>query len=46
LDKKDLQTIACNRVKFAGNSYYVHLYQRDNFNKMAINKYGGFGMAF
>jgi len=41
LDKEDLQTIPCNRVKSGKNSYYVHLYQQDDVIKVALNKYGG-----
>jgi hypothetical protein len=41
LDKKDLPTIACNRAKCTGNSYYVYLYQQDDVIKVALNKYGG-----
>jgi hypothetical protein len=41
LDKEDLQSISCNRVKSGGNSYYVHLYQQDDVIKVALNKYGG-----
>ena len=41
LDKEDLQTISCNRMKSGGNSYYVHLYQQDDVIKIALNKYGG-----
>jgi hypothetical protein len=41
LDKEDLQTIECKRMKSAGNSYYVHLYQQDDVIKIALNKYGG-----
>jgi hypothetical protein len=41
LDKEDLQNISCNRVKSAGNSYYVHLYQQDDVIKVTLNKYCG-----
>jgi hypothetical protein len=41
LDKEDLQSISCNRVKSGGNSYYVHLYQQNDVIKVALNKYGG-----
>ena len=41
LDKEDLQTIDCNRVKSSGKSYYIHLYQQDDVIKVALSKYGG-----
>jgi hypothetical protein len=32
--KEYFQNIPCKRVKYAGNSYYVHLYQQDNIINM------------